>query len=251
MADDNKKTLPSFLFEITPEWKILSSKPHCERSGEAPSADLSLFDLIDPRDHRKLEWCRSGIYQVRFGHSDPRNRYTLCLVPEPDKPVSWASAVPGWSKESTETEHGELLALLELQQRELVKRRKAVNHFLSNMGHELRTPLTAILGLSEALAVELYGASTEQQKSAARTINECGKSLLGLLNDIIDVTKLEVGRSSFRAECLTAREIADSVLRLLRKETTEKSMEVALRIEGEDFRFAGDRKRIKQSLTTF
>lgn len=135
------------------------------------------------------------------------------------------------------------------KENQLQRAEKARNQFLSNMSHELRTPLTAILGLSEALDLGLYGDVSEEQKEALQTINGCGKSLLGLINDILDVTKLEAGRIQLTPECLSASELLASVVQLHRKPAFEKQVEITVEVSDE-CRFVGDRKRLKQVLSS-
>lgn len=125
----------------------------------------------------------------------------------------------------------------------------ARNQFLDNMSHELRTPLTAILGLSEALETGLYGECTQEQNDAFRTINSCGSSLLGLVNDILDVTKLETRKLELAEEPLTAVEICYSVIRLHHREAQAKNIDLKLVNLAEQIQFLGDRKRLKQALS--
>jgi CheY-like chemotaxis protein/nitrogen-specific signal transduction histidine kinase len=123
------------------------------------------------------------------------------------------------------------------------------NQFLDNMSHELRTPLTAILGLSEALETGLYGDCSDEQREAFRTINDCGASLLGLINDILDVTKLETQKVEITEEPLQATEICDSIVRLHKKMAAAKRIEVSVEVCDGDSEFMGDRKRLKQVLS--
>jgi signal transduction histidine kinase/CheY-like chemotaxis protein len=133
-------------------------------------------------------------------------------------------------------------AYIRMEQAQLAR-----NKFLDIMSHELRTPLTAILGLSEALDTGLYGACTDEQKDAIRTIFECGTNLLRLINDILDVTKLETGKLQIHAEPLSAREVCKSVSRQHSQAAKERN--VVLSTESPDILFLGDRRRLKQALS--
>jgi signal transduction histidine kinase/CheY-like chemotaxis protein len=125
----------------------------------------------------------------------------------------------------------------------------ARNRFLDIMSHELRTPLTAILGLSEALELGLYGDCSEEQKEAIRTINECGASLLRLINDILDVTKLETHKLKLQLEPLHAGDFCKSVLGLNAKFAREKEIVLTSDLEIAQFHFEGDRRRLKQAVS--
>ncbi|KAF0247827.1 MAG: multi-sensor signal transduction histidine kinase, partial [bacterium] len=71
------------------------------------------------------------------------------------------------------------------------------DEFLANMSHELRTPLSAIIGMSEAMLEEVYGNLTAKQQKALNTVKESGYHLLALINDILDISKIESRRSSY------------------------------------------------------
>jgi CheY-like chemotaxis protein len=117
------------------------------------------------------------------------------------------------------------------------------------MSHELRTPLTAILGLSEALELGLYGECSDEQKDAARTINECGGALLRLINDILDVTKLETQKLQLQKEPLQAGDFCKSVIGLNSKSARDKGVGLISTLEPSQFRFLADRKRLKQAVS--
>ena len=145
-------------------------------------------------------------------------------------------------------EREESFRRLDQQAAELERAQQMKNQFLANMSHELRTPLTAILGLSEALEVGLYGECPPDQREAFHTINDCGKSLLGLVNDILDVTKLETQEIRFELEPLSISELARAVVRLHKKVAHSKRVSVEVSVDKESFLFSGDRKRLKQIL---
>ena len=85
-------------------------------------------------------------------------------------------------------------AQLETVNRQLEIADKHKSEFLANMSHELRTPLNAIIGFSEALMDQLFGELNEKQLEYQKDINESGKHLLSLINDILDLSKIEAGR---------------------------------------------------------
>ena len=93
---------------------------------------------------------------------------------------------------------------------------RAKSRFLANMGHELRTPLNAIIGFSEMLARGYLGSLTERQAEYIRDINDSGAHLLQLINDLLDLSKVEAGRLDLRESELAVPELIQGTVRLLR-----------------------------------
>lgn len=92
------------------------------------------------------------------------------------------------------TERKEAEAALQKTNAELERATRLKSEFLANMSHELRTPLNAILGLSEGIQLEVYGELTDRQRQAIATIERSGRHLLDLIEDILDLSKIEAGK---------------------------------------------------------
>src|SRR5262249_47910992 len=128
-------------------------------------------------------------------------------------------------------QHLELL--VDQRTAELVKARdeaqaanRAKSTFLANMSHELRTPLNAILGFSNLLRE--HGAS-EQQRHDLNIINRSGEHLLGLINDLLDVAKIEAGRSELEIAPCDLGKLIEDVTDMIRPRASQKGL--ALRVE--------------------
>ncbi len=87
-----------------------------------------------------------------------------------------------------------LVELLERQNAELVEANRAKSDFLAMMSHELRTPLNSIIGFSEVLADEKFGLLNEKQTRCVGNVQSSGRHLLGLINDLLDYSKIEAGK---------------------------------------------------------
>jgi signal transduction histidine kinase/ActR/RegA family two-component response regulator len=87
--------------------------------------------------------------------------------------------------------------------RDLSEATRVKSEFLANMSHELRTPLNAILGFSGLLSEQLGGSMNEKQKRFLRNIHEAGEHLLDLINDVLDLSRVEAGKLELRPEVLT------------------------------------------------
>lgn len=93
---------------------------------------------------------------------------------------------------------------------------RAKSHFLANMSHELRTPLNAIIGFSEVMAAEIFGGHAKPiYKEYSNDINRSGQHLLGLINDILDLSRIEAGRFQIVEEDVDIVRIAEESRRLL------------------------------------
>jgi PAS domain S-box-containing protein len=122
------------------------------------------------------------------------------------------------------------------------------DEFLANMSHELRTPLNAILGLSEALLEQVSGSLTPRQVKSVATISNSGQHLLALINDILDLSKVEAGRMELHPEPLNVPEFCENCLIFVRAQATQKKLEVNFDYDGCAANFRADPKRFKQVL---
>ncbi|MEO5337872.1 MAG: PAS domain S-box protein [Magnetospirillum sp. WYHS-4] len=98
---------------------------------------------------------------------------------------------------------------------------KAKSEFLAAMSHELRTPLNAIIGFSDAMLAGLFGDLSERFRDYLGNINESGKHLLDVINDILDVARIEAGKMDFTPSPVEVEGVADTCLRLI-KERAER-----------------------------
>jgi len=113
---------------------------------------------------------------------------------------------------------------------ELVRADQAKSQFISNMSHELRTPLTSINGFSEILLDGLFGSVNEQQHTYLETILASGRHLLELINDILDMSKIEAGRMSLKLEQLDVEHLIEDVIPVLDGYASKAG--VSIRVEG-------------------
>jgi PAS domain S-box-containing protein len=122
------------------------------------------------------------------------------------------------------------------------------DEFLANMSHELRTPLNSILGMSEALHDEIYGAISERQRKALHTIESSGRHLLALINDILDLAKIESGQVELVRDAVDMVAVCDSVLRLVQPTTSKKQITVEFVHDPQVKIMLADGRRLKQIL---
>jgi PAS domain S-box-containing protein len=137
---------------------------------------------------------------------------------------------------------------LEWQSRELEKASRLKSEFLASMSHELRTPINAVLGYTSLMREEIYGELTTKQRNALDKINTASQHLLDLINDILDLSKIEAGKMPVYLEEVVLRqvlgELAESVEPLVR----EKDLEFGLVVEDGLPSLFTDRTKLKQIL---
>jgi PAS domain S-box-containing protein len=136
---------------------------------------------------------------------------------------------------------------IEEQARELAKASKYKSEFLANMSHELRTPLNSLLLLARSLSENRTGNLTEEEVESARIIHSSGNDLLNLINEVLDLSKIEAGRMDLHLGTVRIYDLADSVRDSFGHMAEEKGigLEVAAR-EDAPAEITNDRKRIEQ-----
>ncbi|HEY2967341.1 MAG TPA: ATP-binding protein [Casimicrobiaceae bacterium] len=131
---------------------------------------------------------------------------------------------------------------------ELAQTSKAKSEFLANMSHELRTPMNAMLGFTEMLLDDLYGEVPPALKEPIMDIQVNGRHLLRLINDVLDLSKIEAGRMELALGEYSPREVVDIVHVSLRSLAAEKGLEFATSIPDDLPVAYGDNSRLTQCL---
>ncbi|GIL40106.1 ATP-binding protein [Roseiterribacter gracilis] len=108
---------------------------------------------------------------------------------------------------------------------------RAKTQFLANMSHELRTPLNAIIGFSEILQSELFGPLSERYKEYGTDINDAGRHLLALLNDLLDLARIEGGKMGLDVRCVALAPLVEGCLDLVRPQAAQRGVTLAANIE--------------------
>ncbi len=114
---------------------------------------------------------------------------------------------------------------LEVQKNQLVEANKLKTSFLSNMSHELRTPLNSIISLSSLMERQLTGTISEEQNRFLEIINRNGKNLLELINDILDLSRIEAGQEYLELESFDLNQLLGEVVELLNPLADQKGID--------------------------
>ena len=120
------------------------------------------------------------------------------------------------------------------------------SRFLAHMSHELRTPLNAVIGFSDAMRQELFGPVPTRYADYARSIHEAGGHLLDLINDVLDVSRIEADRYELALERFDAREAVTAGLALVRLQAEDKGVSLNAVLPPEPLMIRADRRALKQ-----
>lgn len=123
---------------------------------------------------------------------------------------------------------------------------RAKSRFLANMSHELRTPLNAVLGFADIMRQRLFGPLPDRYADYAASIHEAGAHLLDLINDVLDVSKIEAQRYSLSLEGLDAREPVAAAMALVRPLADERGVQMTGLLPTEAVPVTADRRALKQ-----
>ncbi len=124
---------------------------------------------------------------------------------------------------------------------------KAKSDFLANMSHELRTPLNSVIGFSEILQDELFGPLNERQRETIGYINTSGHHLLDLINEILDLSKIEAGRMEMEPALFSLRIVLNESLALLSEKAMRRRIKLYLDVEPDaDREIEADERKLKQ-----
>lgn len=131
---------------------------------------------------------------------------------------------------------------------ELEKASRAKDHFLATMSHELRTPLNAIIGFTGTLLMKLPGPLTADQEKQLRIVQTSAKHLLSLINDLLDLAKIESGKVQLHPEVLNCRVVVQDVETALRQMAEAKGLRFEVRLPPGDLLVHADRRALSQIL---
>ncbi len=230
-----------------------------------PVADWTLerlFDQVHPEDRARIRaaWDRAlatrtpFLQELRVLWPDGSLHWTICqgLFIEDRGELTH---VQGLLIDITDRKHAEELRLnglrLEAENRQILEASRLKNEFLANMSHELRTPLNAVIGFADILAQADTRLSEAKRAEYLRHIGDSGRHLLRMINDVLDLSKVEAGRFEIHPEPLQLTPLLNDVCGVLQVETTRKRLTLQTSVDPAVESLVLDPARLKQMLYNY
>ena len=145
-------------------------------------------------------------------------------------------------------QNARLFREIEDKSRQIEAANRHKSEFLANMSHELRTPLNAIIGFSEVLGERLFGELNEKQAEYTDDILSSGRHLLSLINEILDLSKVEAGRMELELATFDLPLAIDNARTFVRERATKHGINLDVTVDERLGEFVGDERKIKQIL---
>ena len=131
---------------------------------------------------------------------------------------------------------------------ELRRAHRQKDEFLAGISHEVRTPLSAILGLAELLRTQIVGPLTDDQREMVSRIEENGRHLLAVINDLLDLAKIEAGRFDLAPQMIMAHDLCRAGVRMIRELAIRKNQKIHTNLDPRVEGIYGDERRLRQAL---
>ena len=143
-------------------------------------------------------------------------------------------------------QNARLFLEIEDKSRQLEAASQHKSEFLANMSHELRTPLNAIIGFSEVLTEHMFGELNEKQDEYLKDIYASGQHLLSLINDILDLSKIEAGRMELELTDFDLPQAVDNALTLVRERAGRRGIALGINVDNRLGQIRGDERKVRQ-----
>ena len=215
---------------------------------------IQILDLDEERVYRLYDLLRGGGFRALIGVPLIREeRVVGALVIRRREAGEYPQAVVRTletlaAQSVLAIQNARLFQEIEEKSRQLEAASRHKSEFLANMSHELRTPLNAIIGFSEVLSERMFGEVNEKQAEYLADILESGRHLLSLINDILDLSKIEAGRMELETSEFDLPRAIESTLILVRERAHRRGIALACEIDSQVGTIRADERKVKQVL---
>ena len=256
------ENVPGLIFQyvVRPDGSHFMSyvSPNCRDMFEVdPAAAMENADVLWGRTHPDDLEPLQQLTQEAFETMLPKKAEFRVVLPQ--QGVRWlqSSSQPSQLPDGALAMDGIIVDITDrktaqfaLQQanEELARATRMKDEFLANMSHELRTPLTAILGMNEGLQSGIFGPVTHKQRDSYNVIQESGDQLLELINEVLDLAKIESGSMELDLGRVNVSKLCESSLQLVAQQAERKNIGLNLNVPFNLPDLEADEKRLRQTL---
>ncbi|OLP16705.1 hypothetical protein BST81_19905 [Leptolyngbya sp. 'hensonii'] len=252
-------------WELTPDgqghWDARMYELYGLPPAEQPPELQDWLNLIHPDDRAEVEAVHEAAIQTnqdidiefRVIHPDGSIHFIKACVLLQHNEQGLLSRMIGINYDITDRKQAEAQLQqtneqLALNNLELARATRLKDEFLANMSHELRTPLNAVLGMSEGLQDGIFGSINERQAQAISIIESSGRHLLALINDILDLAKIESGKLELESSDVFIPNLCDMSLTFVRQMAAQKKIQLKSCVPAGIGSIQGDDLRLRQVL---
>jgi PAS domain S-box-containing protein len=230
-----------------PSWRAYTGQTEDDIRGEG------WLDAVHPGDSDRIRqaWkaavAQRSAYDVecRLRSANGEYRHFHCLgVPI----INADGSVREWVGTCTDITESRQRAALEQAKEAAEAANRAKSEFLTRMSHELRTPLNAVIGMSKMLQTQRFGPLNDKQSDYLADITRAGEHLLALINDILDLSRVEAGKMEVHSDQFSLGEAVESLVSTLRPLAASKALAIQLEPSAEDGTLETDPARFRQVL---
>ncbi len=244
---------------VDADWKpLFINRTFADIFGYERIEDFLAFDsleaLVTPSERERLRrYTKARLrgeaapsrYDVRSRRRDGKSIWVNCVVTL----VEWEgeTALQVLVIDVTAEKEAQEAQRLASEQAEMANRAKS--EFLANMSHELRTPLNAIIGFAEGIKSNAFGpGSVEKYAEYAQDIYDSGHHLLSIINDILDLAKIDSGRMTLDDDVVALPEVTEACVRLIKNRADDAGLDINVEIADGIDRLRADERKLKQIL---
>ncbi|RKY72757.1 MAG: hypothetical protein DRQ14_05480, partial [Candidatus Latescibacterota bacterium] len=238
---------PNPVLRCDPSGKVLYMNPSARRTFGSVGNSPHLREVLPEYAEEILNVFRNGEPLIGREVSLDGRTFLLSAVPFPEGESIFVGFQDVTELRKVQERLQALVEELDLQRRRAEDASRAKSMFLANMSHELRTPLNAILGFGQLLLSDAAGSLNERQKRYVEHILESGRHLLDIIDDILDLSRVEAGKVEMKVEPTSVKEVVRQGLAMVQMKARNHNISLSMDVE-DGLEVPADPRMLKQIL---